>query len=68
MAAQIDGARVGLVLILGMIEDLERVATEKGEWLEFRGEEPGRASGMLLPDIITETLAQDIEPDWEMGY
>jgi glycyl-tRNA synthetase beta chain len=40
------------------VEELERVATEKGEWLEFRGEEPGSAAAALLPDIVTAALAE----------
>jgi glycyl-tRNA synthetase beta chain len=40
------------------VSELERVATEKGEWLEFRGTEPGKTAAELLPGIIAEALAE----------
>ena len=38
-------------------EALERLVTDKGEWLVFRHEAPGRALGTLLPDILEASLA-----------
>ncbi|MBT8443439.1 MAG: glycine--tRNA ligase subunit beta [Gammaproteobacteria bacterium] len=40
------------------ISDLERVVTEKGEWLEYRGTEPGKTAAELLPDFVAESLAE----------
>lgn len=40
------------------VSDLERVATEKGEWLEYRGTEPGKTAAELLPAIVAEALAE----------
>ncbi|HKJ95399.1 MAG TPA: glycine--tRNA ligase subunit beta, partial [Gammaproteobacteria bacterium] len=31
------------------VPDLERMATDKGEWLVYRGTEPGRETASLLP-------------------
>ena len=39
------------------VEALEHVVTEKGEWLEFRGEEPGSPATAMLPDIVAAALA-----------
>jgi len=39
------------------VADLDRVETEKGEWLVFRGEEPGKPAADLLPDIVAASLA-----------
>jgi len=39
------------------VDELERVATDKGEWLMFRGEEPGAPAAALLPAIVSEALA-----------
>lgn len=36
---------------------LERVSTAKGEWLLFRGEEPGQPAAALLPAIVEAALA-----------
>ncbi len=38
------------------VEDLERVATDKGEWLVFNTVEQGRTTAELLPDIIERAL------------
>ena len=39
------------------VEALDRIATEKGEWLAFTSQEKGRSAGELLPDIIERSLA-----------
>ncbi|MDJ0792928.1 MAG: glycine--tRNA ligase subunit beta [Woeseiaceae bacterium] len=39
------------------VEGLDRVETEKGEWLMFRLLEKGRTASELLPDIIERALA-----------
>jgi len=39
------------------IDALERVATEKGEWLVFNTVESGKPAAELLPDIIESALA-----------
>jgi len=40
------------------IEELERLETDKGEYLLFRGEEKGQAAADLLPAFINEALAE----------
>jgi len=40
------------------VDDLDRLTTDKGEWLIFRGEEPGHESAELLPDIVADSLAE----------
>jgi len=40
------------------VDDLDRLTTDKGEWLIFRGEEPGHESTELLPDIVADALAE----------
>lgn len=40
------------------VDNLDTIATEKGEWLIYRGENPGRDAAGLLPDIVTEALTQ----------
>lgn len=39
------------------IDQLERVATDKGEWLMYRGEEPGKAAADLLPQFVSAALS-----------
>lgn len=39
------------------LDELDRLTTEKGEWLVFRGAEPGHDTRDLLPDIIEGALA-----------
>lgn len=39
------------------VEDLERVETEKGEWLIFRSLEQGKRAADLLPEMIERALA-----------
>jgi len=39
------------------VEQLETVATDKGEWLYFKGTEPGAAAKDLLGDIVAASLA-----------
>jgi glycyl-tRNA synthetase beta chain len=36
---------------------LERLTTDKGNWLAFRGVEPGAATVTLLPGIVTQAVA-----------
>ena len=38
------------------VDDLERITTDKGEWLAFRSEQKGRSASELIPDIINEAL------------
>ena len=38
------------------VEELERVATDKGEWLVFNTVEAGRSAAELMPDIIERAL------------
>ena len=51
-AAQAFAKSCGVVL-----QELTRLQTEKGEWLLFRTEKPGRSAEDLLPDIIAGALA-----------
>ena len=39
------------------VDDLERVATDKGEWLVFNTVEEGRPAAELMPEIIERVLA-----------
>ena len=39
------------------VEDLETVATDKGEWLYFKGSEAGAAAADLLGNIVAVSLA-----------
>jgi glycyl-tRNA synthetase beta chain len=39
------------------VDDLDRVATEKGEWLIFNTTEKGRSTAELIPGIIERALA-----------
>ncbi|WP_108126529.1 glycine--tRNA ligase subunit beta [Saccharospirillum mangrovi] len=38
------------------VDQLERMATDKGEWLVYRGVEPGKATLELLPELVQQTL------------
>jgi len=40
------------------VEELERLSTDKGEWLVFRQAVKGQATAELLPDIIRKSLNQ----------
>ncbi len=40
------------------LDDLDKLTTDKGEWLIFRGEKPGLDTASLLPDIISAALAE----------
>ncbi len=51
-AAEAFAAKCGVA-----VEALERVATEKGEWLSHRAEEPGQKTAELLVDVVTAALA-----------
>ena len=39
------------------VDQLERLSTEKGEWLVHRSVDPGRTAVELLPDIVNRALA-----------
>jgi glycyl-tRNA synthetase beta chain len=39
------------------VEELHRVATDKGDWLFFRGQHIGQSAEQLLPGIVREALA-----------
>jgi glycyl-tRNA synthetase beta chain len=39
------------------VDDLERVATDKGEWLVFNTTEEGRPAAELMPEVIERVLA-----------
>ena len=39
------------------VADLERLTTDKGAWLAFRGTEPGAATASLLGSIISQAIA-----------
>ncbi|MGO9994299.1 MAG: glycine--tRNA ligase subunit beta [Steroidobacteraceae bacterium] len=39
------------------VADLERLTTEKGTWLAFRGTEPGAATASLLGGIVGQAIA-----------
>lgn len=38
------------------VDELERMSTDKGEWLVYRGVTQGRATRELLPELIQQTL------------
>jgi len=40
------------------VADLQRIATDRGEWLVWRGREPGRDAVDLLPEIVAAALAE----------
>ena len=40
------------------VDDLDRLETDKGEWLIYRGAEPGHDTRELLPDIVAAALAE----------
>jgi glycyl-tRNA synthetase beta chain len=39
------------------VEELSKLTTEKGAWLQFRGTERGAATTALLKDILTQAIA-----------
>ncbi|HXA34766.1 MAG TPA: glycine--tRNA ligase subunit beta [Steroidobacteraceae bacterium] len=39
------------------VNQLERLETDKGAWLIFRGTEPGAATASLLPGIVNQAIA-----------
>ncbi|HHQ69455.1 MAG TPA: glycine--tRNA ligase subunit beta, partial [Halothiobacillaceae bacterium] len=50
-------AAMGFAQSVGTTVDaLERMQTDKGEWLVFRSTEPGKAASTLIPDIVTRAL------------
>ncbi|MFG1495662.1 glycine--tRNA ligase subunit beta [Saccharospirillum sp. HFRX-1] len=38
------------------VDQLERMDTDKGEWLVYRGVEPGKPALQLLPELVQQTL------------
>ncbi len=40
------------------VEKLDRLATDKGEWLIYRGVQDGKPAAQLLPDIVDQSLAR----------
>ena len=38
------------------VDQLERMTTDKGEWLVYRGVEPGKPALELLPELVQQTL------------
>ncbi|PTY37679.1 glycine--tRNA ligase subunit beta [Saccharospirillum sp. MSK14-1] len=38
------------------VDQLERMDTDKGEWLVYRGVEPGKPALELLPELVQQTL------------
>jgi glycyl-tRNA synthetase beta chain len=40
------------------VDELTRVRTDKGEWLAWRGVEPGQATAELLPGIVERAIEQ----------
>jgi len=41
---------------LGSVDELERIETDKGAWLYYRAEQPGRPAAELIPDIVHTAL------------
>lgn len=40
------------------VDALDKLVNDKGEWLVFKGEEPGQEATALLPQIVADTLAE----------
>jgi glycyl-tRNA synthetase beta chain len=40
------------------VDKLQRVKTDKGEWLVHRHREPGRAAATLIPDLLRQALGR----------
>lgn len=40
------------------VEQLQRISTDKGEWLAYKVQEKGRATAELLPEIVERSLAR----------
>ncbi len=40
------------------VDDLERVRTDKGEWLAFRSKQTGKPAKRLIPDCIEQSIKQ----------
>ncbi|VAW99568.1 Glycyl-tRNA synthetase beta chain, partial [hydrothermal vent metagenome] len=41
---------------LSSVDDLDRIETDKGAWLMYRAEQPGRPTVDLIPDMVRTTL------------
>ncbi len=41
---------------LSSVDDLDRIETDKGAWLMYRAEQPGRPTAELIPDIVRTAL------------
>ena len=40
------------------VDSLEKLSTDKGEWLVYRGEEAGQDASALLPEIVSASLSE----------
>lgn len=40
------------------VDDIQTTSTDKGEWLYFKGVEPGKQTDSLLADIVQQSLAR----------
>lgn len=40
------------------VDELDRMKTDKGEWLLFKSVQPGQATADLLPDVVMQALNQ----------
>lgn len=40
------------------VDQAERLATDKGEWLVYRAQVPGESAAALLPDMVAKVLAK----------
>ena len=40
------------------VASLERLETDKGSWLVYRGEQPGQAAADLLPELVRQALSK----------
>ncbi len=40
------------------VDQLERMHTDKGEWLAYRARQPGRAAAAVIPEVVERTLVQ----------
>ena len=53
-----SGAALGFAKSCGVeLDALERLQTDKGEWLVYRSEAPGQTLANLLPSVVEGTLA-----------
>lgn len=58
-AGQATAAALGFARACGVaVEELGRLETDKGAWLQFSRVRPGRPTAELLPDLVRTALAQ----------